>query len=108
MEKLTVREHQVVSQLQGRTWRRADAYRWIRYEAENPLDRLLLAGDRLEMEWKALLAGATPEVISAWREFCQQEAAAVAAAESLEAGLKGEPSLRPPGSEGPNRPSCLP
>jgi KaiC/GvpD/RAD55 family RecA-like ATPase len=54
VEELVVAEHAALHRdLLGEDWSPPHAYRWIRYESEDPVGALISASLRLEEEWKA-------------------------------------------------------
>lgn len=57
LERLLVEEHAAVHRdLFGEEWSPPRAYRWLRYESEDPAGQLLLASRRLAAEWRASAA----------------------------------------------------
>ena len=54
LEQLVVEEHAALHRdLLGEQWSPPRAYRWLRYESEDPAGQLLLATGRLAEEWQA-------------------------------------------------------
>jgi hypothetical protein len=47
VEQIVVESHRRLYAAQGRTWSRPVAYRWLRYEAPDPVERLLEGAKKL-------------------------------------------------------------